>query len=235
MLLHVFLADDDIRRVQIETLPETVDELKTVLKRKLILEDIPQGRTLDSLVEERKTFEDEIKKKKPDLKRIDSLMRSTFALRRQEIVENEPLVSDVKSKWPALFSQRQIAAEFMRLVSADLHKSLLDGLDRYVPRLLELYRAQGSRVTQLQHLLESLGVQNSNQNKRAAALLGLPHFMKEDPSNFIKFCQASDSKEGVVTGVDVGVLIVREDGEEAVLPNNVLDVSVILEGHIVLN
>ncbi|KAK6328719.1 hypothetical protein J4Q44_G00006970 [Coregonus suidteri] len=91
------------------------------------------------------------------------------------------------------------------------------------------------RVTQLQRLLESLGVQNSNQNKRAAALLGLPHFMKEDPSNFIKFCQASDSKEGVVTGVDVGVLIVREDGEEAVLPNNVLDVSVILEGHIVLN
>lgn len=38
MLLHVILVDDDIRRVQIETLPETVDELKTALKSKLNLE-----------------------------------------------------------------------------------------------------------------------------------------------------------------------------------------------------
>ncbi|CAM4573158.1 unnamed protein product [Leuciscus chuanchicus] len=38
MLLHVILADDDIRRVQIESLPETVDELKTTLKSKLDLE-----------------------------------------------------------------------------------------------------------------------------------------------------------------------------------------------------
>ncbi|CAB1313390.1 unnamed protein product [Coregonus sp. 'balchen'] len=149
MLLHVFLADDDIRRVQIETLPETVDELKTVLKRKLILEG-------EMIIQ----FQD------------------------PEFNNEFCNVTDISE-----LSTERIAAEFMRLVSADLHKSLLDGLDRYVPRLLELYRAQGSRVTQLQHLLESLGVQNSNQNKRAAALLGLPHFMKEDPSNFIKFCQ----------------------------------------------
>lgn len=38
MLLHVILADDDIRRVQVENLPETVDELKTTLKVKLDLE-----------------------------------------------------------------------------------------------------------------------------------------------------------------------------------------------------
>lgn len=38
MLIHVILADDDIRRVQIETLPATVDELKTALKSKLNLE-----------------------------------------------------------------------------------------------------------------------------------------------------------------------------------------------------
>ncbi|KAK1893800.1 dITP/XTP pyrophosphatase [Dissostichus eleginoides] len=43
--------------------------------------------------------------------------------------------------------------------------------------------------TKIHSLLESLDSENSNQNRRSAALLGLPYFMKEDPSNFIKFCE----------------------------------------------
>ncbi|KAK5903986.1 hypothetical protein CgunFtcFv8_007719 [Champsocephalus gunnari] len=80
----------------------------------------------------------------------------------------------------------QIAAEFTRLVAADLPKSFLSGLDRHLPRLLELYKARERRDTNIHSLLES---ENSNQNRRSAALLGLPYFMKEDPSNFIKFCE----------------------------------------------
>lgn len=38
MLFHVILADDDIQRVQIESFPETVDELKTILQNSLDLE-----------------------------------------------------------------------------------------------------------------------------------------------------------------------------------------------------
>ena len=38
MLLHVVLADDNIQRVRIEGLPETVDELKIILKNHLNLE-----------------------------------------------------------------------------------------------------------------------------------------------------------------------------------------------------
>ncbi|KAF3842312.1 hypothetical protein F7725_024263 [Dissostichus mawsoni] len=38
MLFTSFLADDNIQRVRIESLPETVDELKTILKNHLTLE-----------------------------------------------------------------------------------------------------------------------------------------------------------------------------------------------------
>lgn len=34
----------------------------------------------------------------------------------------------------------QISAEFLHLVSTELHRSFFDGLDKYVPRLLELYK-----------------------------------------------------------------------------------------------
>ncbi|KAI4830301.1 hypothetical protein KUCAC02_001941, partial [Chaenocephalus aceratus] len=91
------------------------------------------------------------------------------------------------------------------------------------------------RDTTIHSLLESLDSENSNQNRRSAALLGLPYFMKEDPSNFIKFCEATDSEEAAaVNGVDVGILIVTEEREPAALPKNIADVAVILEGRIVL-
>ncbi|KAM3621420.1 uncharacterized protein V6R79_010927 [Siganus canaliculatus] len=126
------------------------------------LPDFPQGRSANSLEEERESLIDEVKKKKQDCNLIDSLMGRTFALRRQEIVVKEPLVTEIESRWPALFSERQIGAEFTRLVSADLLKSFLSGLDQHLPRLIDMYEARKQRMTNLGHdielqsLLESL-------------------------------------------------------------------------------
>ncbi len=53
----------------------------------------------------------------------------------------------------------QIAAEFMRLVSVDLHQSLSDGLDKYSQTLLEFYRVQASSNSMLNSLLQALDVQ----------------------------------------------------------------------------
>uniref|UniRef100_A0A8C7X5Q0 Uncharacterized protein n=1 Tax=Oryzias sinensis TaxID=183150 RepID=A0A8C7X5Q0_9TELE len=115
------------------------------------LPDFPQGRTSNGLEEDRESLLDEVKKKKPDYYPINSLMGQTFVLRRKEIVGNEPLVTEIQSRWPALFLERQIGAEFTRLVSADLLKSFLSGLDRYLPRLINLYEAQKQRKTNLGH------------------------------------------------------------------------------------
>ncbi|KAK1904103.1 Sterile alpha motif domain containing protein 3 [Dissostichus eleginoides] len=35
--------------------------------------------------------------------------------RRREIVGDQPLITELKSRWPALFSERQIQAEFQRI------------------------------------------------------------------------------------------------------------------------
>ncbi|KAI4827115.1 hypothetical protein KUCAC02_030539 [Chaenocephalus aceratus] len=92
----------------------------------------------------------------------------------------------------------QIAAEFTRLVAADLPKSFLSGLDQHLPRLLELYKARERRDTTIHSLLESLDSENSNQNRRSAAFLGLPYFMKEDPSNFINFMRGNKWLQGTI-------------------------------------
>ncbi|XP_040907863.1 uncharacterized protein LOC121190896 [Toxotes jaculatrix] len=78
-------------------------------------------------------------------------------------------------------------------------------------------------------------VQTSNQKRRAAALLGLPHYLREDPSNFFKVCEASDSEEEVAKGVDVGLLFMTSQADDGDMLTDILDVAVILEDKIVIH
>lgn len=73
------------------------------------LTDFPEGRTKDVLEEQRLQIIAEMKKKKADMKKIEEMMASTFSLRRKQIVEEEPPVSEVKIKWPALFTEQQVS------------------------------------------------------------------------------------------------------------------------------
>lgn len=55
-------------------------------------------------------MQEEIQKISPDWVTVDAAMMTTFSLRRKEIVEDEPLVIDIKSRWPALFTDSQVSA-----------------------------------------------------------------------------------------------------------------------------
>lgn len=72
------------------------------------LPNMPDGETTSSLEEDRKALLLEMKKKNPNFKSIDTAMANTYALRRKEVIDNEPLVSEIQSRWPALFSERQV-------------------------------------------------------------------------------------------------------------------------------
>ena len=50
----------------------------------------------------------EVQKRETDLHLLDELMTATFSQRRQDIIGDEPLISAVKDRWPALFSERQV-------------------------------------------------------------------------------------------------------------------------------
>ncbi|XP_047668779.1 sterile alpha motif domain-containing protein 3-like [Tachysurus fulvidraco] len=80
------------------------------------LPDLPQGKDQESLDKEREQIAVEMKKRTTDISFVDSAMSSMFSLRRQEVVEEEPPVSQMKVRWPALFTERQLSKEFTRLV-----------------------------------------------------------------------------------------------------------------------
>ncbi|XP_039591916.1 uncharacterized protein LOC120515213 [Polypterus senegalus] len=161
-------------------------------------------------------------------------MDSTFSLRRKEVIEEEPLVKDVMIRWPALFTERQIAAEFRRIVSADLKKTFFDGLDKYLPGLLRLYRARDSRIEELRSLVQSVDVDNSNQLKRAVVLLGLPYFLREKSAKLVKICEPTPD-EDIVRGMNIGLLLITEENPASFLPQEIIDVAVVLEEQIVLH
>lgn len=72
------------------------------------LPGIPEGKTNLSLDEERTAMITEMKKKNVDWKKIQAMMTSTFSLRRKEVVEDQPRVTVMRIRWPALFSERQV-------------------------------------------------------------------------------------------------------------------------------
>lgn len=70
--------------------------------------DYPQHHNDFTLEEERLHLVEEMKKKKRDKTVIQHKMELTFSLRRKEIVEGQPMVSEVQERWPALFSCEQV-------------------------------------------------------------------------------------------------------------------------------
>ncbi|XP_051281857.1 uncharacterized protein LOC127377742 isoform X2 [Dicentrarchus labrax] len=133
-----------------------------------------------------KLLEVEMLKKDPDHQLVEDLMVATFSQRR-----DEPFITEIISRWPALFHDRQIRAEFKRIVTTDLLQSFLDGLDGLVPRLLEVYKAgtKSGKKQSLKEILNCLEKDDTNERRRTAAWLGLPHYISgEDPSDVIRMC-----------------------------------------------
>ncbi|KAG9278031.1 sterile alpha motif domain-containing protein 3-like [Astyanax mexicanus] len=192
------------------------------------LPDVPEGKTQNVLEEERAAIVAEMKKKKVDWKKVTDMMASTFPLRRKEIVEEQPLVAEVKAKWPALFTDTQIEAEFARLTSTDLWDTFVSGLDQYMERFLQMFKAKSHCIQALSSLLSLLDDDNSVQKKRAVILRGLPHFLREDPSKLLKIAETTESEEQMAKGVSIGVLLIQEE-------EDVIDFSVVLEEQIILN
>uniref|UniRef100_A0A1A7W621 Si:dkeyp-2c8.3 n=1 Tax=Iconisemion striatum TaxID=60296 RepID=A0A1A7W621_9TELE len=147
--------------------------------------------------------------------------------KRKEIVENEPLVAEVKERWPDLFKEQQIEAEFARLTSVDLKKSFFSGLDRHLPRFLELFMAKSGKSAGLSRHLKCLDDDSSILRKRSVVLLGLPYFLKEDSSSAFKTVLATDDEATFTRGMKVGVLLVK-DGEDIIATSVVLEEQVVL-------
>ncbi|KAI4876756.1 hypothetical protein NFI96_027234 [Prochilodus magdalenae] len=176
----------------------------------------------------------DMKKRNPDLAFVDTRMSSTYSLRKQEIVEDEPPVSELMVRWLAFFTERQqISMEFTRLVSMDLSKSFYGGLGGHLLKHLQLFRSKRFEgMTEMSAILESLDKDALNQRKRTAILQALPWYLRENPSKFLKLCEPTDRKD-VIKGMTIGILAVVEDVKEP-LPAIYSDVVLVMKEHAVL-
>lgn len=201
------------------------------------LPDNPVGQTDKSLESERNALQEETKKILPNKALIDSKMEVTFALRRKEIVDEEPLVADVMKRWPGLFLQEQICAEFFRVTRVELKKTFLSSLDAHSSQLIKLYRSRsGTLGKDIRILLDNFDEQTTDVlAHRSTALRGLPLFVREKPDAFLKTCLNTDPEETCVKGVDLGILAVVDDVGTRRSSPTTISIVLVIEEQIVLD
>ncbi|KAL2083749.1 hypothetical protein ACEWY4_021522 [Coilia grayii] len=195
--------------------------------------DHPESYTEEDLEDLRSLLVEAMTKKNKDMEFIRDKMDITFSLRRKEVVEVEPMVTDVLERWPGLFLEEQarhifhgICKEFTRVTTKDLLGTFRAALHMFTPRLLKLYRARkGAFSRDMEKLLEELDEQVTSDialHRRQAALEGLPIFLRENADKFYRTCLATDPEDRWTKGVQMGVLIVLEDDTQHTVIDNVL-------------
>ncbi|XP_036004042.1 sterile alpha motif domain-containing protein 3-like isoform X2 [Fundulus heteroclitus] len=143
----------------------------------------PQEETEDSLEHERVELLNEVKKR-DNCQIISEKMAKTFSIHRQEVVNQEPPVSDLKKRWPALFDATQINQEFRRITTVSLETTFLAKLDQYSPKIMYLLSSRGGTAKmKIQNMLVQ---DNSVETRREAAIRGLMVYLKEKEEQLFK-------------------------------------------------
>ncbi|XP_059423204.1 uncharacterized protein LOC132157978 [Carassius carassius] len=121
------------------------------------LPNFPDGEDEASMESKRKEMVEEMKKRRLNVALIARNMNSTFALRRKELIEKEPAVKNTVERWPALFTQSQIMAEFNRISGKNLQTEYFQELDRFTPRFIDIFRAKGGDIrSKLKKILQQI-------------------------------------------------------------------------------
>ncbi|XP_048835194.1 uncharacterized protein LOC125710059 isoform X1 [Brienomyrus brachyistius] len=204
------------------------------------LPGLPDGQNEESLEVERKALAEEMRKKICSATAIASKMEQTFPVRRREIVETGSPVQTVMERWPALFTEKQVYAEFNRIATTNLRTDFFDALDRYTPRLITILKSKRGNVGQtLTELLKQINVGKPDVTAmRSLVLKGLPVLLGDDPDDFYKTCFDSENEEAFGQ-MSVGLLTsVREDAPRCspnLLHLDALSMAIVIEGRIVMS
>ncbi|CAL9696607.1 unnamed protein product [Knipowitschia caucasica] len=109
-------------------------------------------------------------------------MAHTFAYRRQEVVNTEPIIRDFKDRWSALFSPLEINAEFQRLIALPLEAKLFAQLDKHSTALLALARLKGGEMREkLAPIMHTYDQAEDIRMKRTSILKALITVPGEQP------------------------------------------------------
>ncbi|XP_028281977.1 uncharacterized protein LOC114448919 isoform X2 [Parambassis ranga] len=197
------------------------------------LPPLPFGDTVDTLEQERQDLLKEATKKNNDGVIADKMERS-FSYRRLEVVKQCPAVKAFMERWPSLFSETQIKAEFRRITAVHLERTFLSQLDFYTPKLSEIFAAKGGVAgTKIRPLLLSFS-QEQVESRRDAIIRCLMEYLSESTEELIKDYQdisKEEVKEDYAAHLMKICVISSGPTQEGLAAT---DVSVIIEGTEVL-
>ncbi|MEQ2283453.1 hypothetical protein AMECASPLE_011338 [Ameca splendens] len=129
-----------------------------------------------------------VKKRNNDGVVADKMAR-TFAYRRQEVVNEEPGIDEFKDRWPALFQQKEINAEFQRLVALPLEQTFMTQLDSHSSQLIKVVQSKGGATrAKMPGIMKTYDEVEDIDSGRECVLKGLVTFLGEDAQDLIKEC-----------------------------------------------
>ncbi|XP_033973105.1 uncharacterized protein LOC117472060 [Trematomus bernacchii] len=166
-------------------------------------------------------------------------MQTTFALRRNEIINDELPVGEILERWPALKMESQICAEFHRITNLNLKNHFYAELDRHAPRLQSLFRKKAASKGKVAEVLIQLFVSYDLQEqgdvyvRRAAVLRALPAYLHEDDSTFLRLWHVEQSDDADIEDIAVGLLMISARSTDTTLfcPERI---AVVIEGNRVI-
>ncbi|XP_067276272.1 uncharacterized protein [Pseudorasbora parva] len=203
------------------------------------LPNFPDGEDEASMESKRKEMVEEMKKRRLNSALIAQNMNSTFALRRKELIEEQPAVKDTVERWPALFTNSQILSEFSRISGKNLQTEFFQELDRFTQRFIDIFRAKGGDTgSKLKRILHQIDNDKSNVNARRTAVLhGLPLLLGEDPTDFYKTCFDCDGNEDMFDTAVCIMTVIPEDCPTVPysLHLDATATAIILEGTVVVD
>ncbi|XP_063040866.1 uncharacterized protein LOC134435756 [Engraulis encrasicolus] len=158
-------------------------------------------------------------------------MEKTFSYRRQEVVDQRPRIEDFKNRWPALFEQREVNAEFMRVTTKPLRAKFLSQFDHFTPKLQQILQDKGGvKGQRIKHILEMAAADVDIDFRREVVLRGLVVYLNEDPDAFFKEYVSAEEAEGDIAATVMGIYSIRSQGHRE--PD---DVGVVIEGVMVMH
>ncbi|XP_074525201.1 uncharacterized protein LOC141789602 [Halichoeres trimaculatus] len=152
------------------------------------LPDYPDGQVDSSLEDAQQLMVDEMKKKTLNRALIKQEMDLTFALQRNEVVEDKPAIAQICQCWPALFTEHQVCLEFSKVAGKSLKQEFYEAFDHHSPRLMEVFKAKRGVTGQVLADLMQQTQATAVTEVRCLVLRGLPVILGDDQATFFKAC-----------------------------------------------
>ncbi|KAJ4939781.1 hypothetical protein JOQ06_029217, partial [Pogonophryne albipinna] len=114
-------------------------------------------------------------------------MERTFSYRRQEVVQDKPLVADFKSRWPALFEMSEINREFMRITTVPLTSKFLSQLDECSDQLVKVFINKGGAAgKEIRSTIAVMDRSDDIEVRRECILKCLCTYLHEDSGKLVR-------------------------------------------------